>query len=209
MADMCNGSGYRRRLPVIAALIAAIGVGASAPDAARAEQRTVAIADAAGQYTNDQAHVLRRALLTAIESWLVAQLGLPPAQDQPGIELVPPARITALRYRGLVAEPAIGTAHLDPAPPDGDVVAVYSDMTRTIYLAEGWTGRTAAELSVLVHEMVHHLQNAGGLRYECAQAREALAYQAQDRWLALFGHSLEQDFELDGFSLLVKTRCMN
>ena len=58
-------------------------------------------------------------------------------------------------------------------------------------------------------EMVHHLQNAGGLRYECAQAREALAYQAQDRWLALFGHSLEQDFDLDGFSLLVKTRCMN
>ena len=34
------------------------------------------------------------------------------------------------------------------------------------------------------------------------------AYTAQERWLGLFGHSLEQDFELDGFSLLAKTRCM-
>jgi hypothetical protein len=46
------------------------------------------------------------------------------------------------------------------------------------------------------------------MKYECPQAREKVAYMAQERWLGLFGRSLEQDFELDGFSLLVKTRCM-
>jgi hypothetical protein len=87
-------------------------------------------------------------------------------------------------------------------------VAVYSDATHTIYLPEGWTGGTPAELSVLVHELVHHVQNVGGLKYACPQEREKLAYMAQERWLGLFGHNLEADFELDAFSLLVKTRCL-
>jgi hypothetical protein len=55
--------------------------------------------------------------------------------------------------------------------------------------------------------MVHHFQNLLGLRYECGQAREELAYRAQDRWLGLFGHDLATDFDLDAFSLLVKTKC--
>ena len=99
------------------------------------------------------------------------------------------------------------TSGSSAVPSEGDTVAVYSDSARTIYLAENWTGGTPAELSVLVHEMVHHLQNLAGLKYECAQAREKLAYTAQERWLALFGHDLAQDFVLDGFSLLAKTKC--
>jgi hypothetical protein len=62
-------------------------------------------------------------------------------------------------------------------------------------------------VSILVHEMVHHIQHLAGLKYECPQEREKLAYLAQDRWRNLFGHSLAQDFDLDGFSLLVKTQC--
>jgi hypothetical protein len=42
-------------------------------------------------------------------------------------------------------------------------------------------------------------RNMLGLKHECPQEREKLAYEAQDRWLHLFGHSLETDFELDGF----------
>ena len=90
-----------------------------------------------------------------------------------------------------------------------DTVAVYSDAERTIYLPEGWTGGSAAELSVLVHEMVHHAQNVRGLKFDCPQEREKLAYLAQERWLGLFGRSLAEDFELDPMSLLVKTGCIN
>ena len=46
-----------------------------------------------------------------------------------------------------------------------------------------------------------------GSKYECPQEREKLAYIAQNRWLTLFGHSLESDFHMDAFSLLVKTQC--
>jgi hypothetical protein len=59
-----------------------------------------------------------------------------------------------------------------------------------------------------VHEVVHHVQNVGGLKHACPQEREKLAYMAQERWLGLFGRNLEVDFDLDAFSLLVKTRCL-
>ena len=88
------------------------------------------------------------------------------------------------------------------------VASLYNNMTKTIYLTPQWTGRTPAELSVLVHEMVHHLQNVSGKRYACPQEREKLAYQAQEKWLSMFGRSLSSEFELDRFSLLLATVCM-
>ncbi|MGA7490703.1 MAG: DUF6647 family protein [Xanthobacteraceae bacterium] len=153
---------------------------------------------------------LGQPLLVAIEGWLAFQFALPSVGLHPRIELVHPAKIAALRYQGFIpnsgGENAPDRRPVAAAPRD--VVAVYSDNTQTIYLAEGWTGTTPGELSILVHEMVHHLQNVGGLKYQCTQAREQFAYLAQDRWLGLFGHSLEQDFELDAFSILVRTKCM-
>jgi hypothetical protein len=148
-------------------------------------------------------------LVTAIGTWLSTQFDLPAVQSPPRIELVPFEEIVALRYRGLLPHGGIGEV-LDgrsAISSESDTVAVYSDSAQTIYLPQGWTGSTAAELSILVHEMVHHIQHLAGLKYECPQAREKLAYMAQDRWLNLFGGSLAQDFDLDGLSLLVKTKC--
>src|SRR5262245_39954755 len=149
-------------------------------------------------------------LLAAIEARLALHFDLPSVDRYPRIELVPPVKIAALRYQGLLSNPRIENAPSGDAgtASRSDIVAIYADATQTIYLPERWTGTTAAELSVLVHEMVHHVQNVGGLKYQCPQEREKLAYRAQDRWLGLFGHNLEADFELDAFSLLVKTRCL-
>lgn len=149
-------------------------------------------------------------LLTAIEAWLAFQFNLPSVERQPHIELANPGRIAALRYQGLLSgsgRESASNGALDLSS-ERDIVAVYSDEAQTIFLPEGWTGTTPAELSILVHELVHHVQNAAGLKYACPQEREKLAYDAQERWLGLFGHNLEHDFELDGFSLLVKTRCL-
>ena len=147
------------------------------------------------------------AVLAAIMTWLSENFDLP-MTDQPRVELVPPARIAAFRYRGFgQPETAAGG---DRAMHDAgrEIVAVYDDATRTIYLPAGWSGTTPAELSVLVHELVHHLQNGAQLKYECPQAREKLAYEAQKRWLGLHDRSLSSEFEIDPFTLLVRTRCM-
>ena len=103
------------------------------------------------------------------------------------------------------AEGAAGQAAAERA----DLYAVYDDRTRTIFLSNEWTGATPAESSILVHELVHHLQNVGGLSYDCAEAREKPAYQAQGRWLELFGTSLEREFQLDPMTMLVRTSCMH
>jgi len=148
-------------------------------------------------------------LLTAIGTWLATQFDLPAVQSHPRIELVPSEKIAALSYRGLLPNGGMEEAlsNRSATSSESDTVAVYADSAQTIYLPQGWTGSTVAELSILVHEMVHHIQHLAGLKYECPQAREKLAYMAQDRWLNLFGGSLAQDFDLDGLSQLVKTKC--
>ena len=84
-------------------------------------------------------------------------------------------------------------------------MAVYDDATNKVYLPEGWAGDTPAELSVLVHEMVHHLQNRGKRKFECPREREKLADEAQERWLHLFGGDLSRHFEINPFTRLAMT----
>jgi hypothetical protein len=57
--------------------------------------------------------------------------------------------------------------------------------------------------------MVHHLQNVGQLQFACPEEREELAYKAQDQWLGLFGHDLMHDFDMDAFTIAVKSKCFN
>jgi hypothetical protein len=144
------------------------------------------------------------ALLTAIVVWLSTNFGLPANFESPRIRFASSAELN-FPLKGSVGSEA--KKQTPTAEGSSDIVSFYSMESKTIYLADGWTGKTPAGLSILVHEMVHHLQNVGQLKFECPQAREELAYQAQDRWLHLFGHDLERDFELDGFSILVKTKC--
>ena len=133
-------------------------------------------------------------LLMGIAAWLSQNFGIPSITELPAIEFLAPEDIGLLRYGGM------RQAH-------ADVVAVYGDRERIIYLPAGWTGRNPTELSVLVHEMVHHMQNLGGLKFACAEEREKLAYQAQREWLSLFDRDLFSDFDIDPFTLLVRTQC--
>jgi len=159
---------------------------------------------------HNQAHLefLSVQQITAMETWVSNQFDLPTMHEHPRIEFAPPAKIASLRFTDLLSDPGAQVEPNNRAPSaQHDTIAIYDDATRTIYLPEGWSGSTPAELSVLVHEMVHHFQNLLGLKHECPQEREKLAYIAQDRWLGLFGHSLADDFALDPFSLFVKTTC--
>jgi hypothetical protein len=142
--------------------------------------------------------------LAVVVLWLSANFGFAANPEYPRVEFVPPSRIISLRYKGLVG--AQGQTHAS-ADALRDTVSIYDDAQRIIYLPEGWTGRSPAELSILVHEMVHHLQNVGQLKFECPQEREKAAYEAQAQWLALFKSDLAQEFGLDGFNLLIKTKC--
>jgi hypothetical protein len=151
--------------------------------------------------------------LNEIAQWLSDNFDLPYADDPPRVERVPSAQLLRLRYKGVLPplrSQVIGGEHATPLPAyRREVVAVYDDRARTIYLPEGWTGATVAEQSIVVHEMVHHLQNVAGLTYECGGAREKPAYLAQAHWLKLHGLELEKEFDVDMFTIVALSACMN
>lgn len=158
---------------------------------------------------NDR-HPTRSSLVT-IAGWVSANSDLPNADEPPRVELVPPAELQRLRYKGLLPHQwqVVGGEHSTPRPEyQRKVVAVYDDATATIYLPDSWTGSSPADESVLVHEMVHHLQNRAGLKYECNGAREKSAYLAQKKWLEAHGLNLEDEFQVDMFTIVTSSSCM-
>ena len=141
------------------------------------------------------------AFLNALVVWISKNFDLSARFEHPTIKFAPAQAIVAMRYAALINDPT------KVAAVQGDVVSVYNTETRTIYLRDDWKGATPAEVSVLVHEMVHHLQTLARLRFACPQEREQVAFQAQQRWLGAFGTDLEHEFALDPFSLLVNSNC--
>jgi hypothetical protein len=142
------------------------------------------------------------ALLTAIVLWLSTNFPLPANLNHPGIKFVPAAEMIAVLNKYQPQRTDVSASEIS-----SDILSLYNNESKTIYLMDGWTGKTPAELSILVHEMVHHLQNIGQLKFVCPEEREELAYQAQDSWLHFFGRDLERDFQMDPFSVLVKSKC--
>lgn len=205
-------AGLRNRLHVAADFIAsavtvlvmACGAAAQGTDGNVPEPRS-AILPGTGyivvptDFTKDASGRSLKELRGAIAAWLILEFDLPKASAHARIAFVPPGRMARLRFRDV--------SPVGPVDDGSEVLAVYNDDARTIYLPLGWTGETPADLSVLVHETVHHLQNAGRLKFACAEEREKMAFAAQERLLEFFGGSLETDFGLDPFTILVRTNC--
>jgi len=146
------------------------------------------------------------ALLRAIIAWLSSRFDLPSTDTLPALKIASGAEIAMLRHAGELSD---RPRDVTPAPADSEeVVALYDAQTRTIYLREGWSGSTPDGLSVLVHEMVHHLQRSARIAYACDEEREQLAFAAQDEWLHLFGHQLTADFDLDPFTIMLRSTCL-
>jgi len=152
-----------------------------------------------GGATRLSAAELREApgLLEAMTLWLEANFGLPAAARMPALVSVPAEELSVRRYGHAVIFPADG------------VVALYDEAVGTIFVSDEWTGQTVADHSVLLHELVHHMQAAAGQRFACPADREVLAYAAQEAWLNLFGESLQSAFGIDRLTILVTTTCTN
>lgn len=134
-------------------------------------------------------------ILDFISHWLQSEYQLAQPASQPVIVAMPQAELLTRRYgEGVDSDP-------------GDVVALYDAETGSILVSEAWTGDTVAEISILVHEMVHHLQQDAGTVFACPAERERLAYRAQDDWMQLFGQDLQGAFGIDPALILVATVC--
>jgi hypothetical protein len=130
----------------------------------------------------------------SLMSWISDNFDLAAPGGAARIERASSARLAAVAYNGFQQR--------------RHVLGVYEDATRTVFLPEQWTGSSPEEQSVLVHQLVHHLQNLAGNTFQCAEEREKLAYAAQERWLGLFGRNLADAFGIDATTLLLSTECV-
>ena len=151
-----------------------------------------------GHASGQEGKVVSGPAAVAIAAWVSEATGLPMPGNMPEIRLA--AAKDMPRLMG-AAEPSSTSAGFP------DIIAFYNTESRTIYLPNDWTGSTPSELSVLVHEMVHHAQAEAGRRFACPAERERQAFDAQTRWLALFSSDLSQEFGINRMFLLVATTC--
>lgn len=134
-------------------------------------------------------------ILDFISVWLQSEYQLESPSSHPEIVAMPSAELVARRYgEGVDADP-------------NEVVALYDAQSTAILVSDAWTGESVAEISILVHEMVHHLQQDAATVFACPAERERLAYRAQDDWLKLFGQDLQGAFGVGPALILVATVC--
>lgn len=128
---------------------------------------TVSVASRSGDGAGRRA--VPNALVVAIAASASEPTGVPLTGSLPGIRFAEPRHLSLL-MRAAADSPA-GDGSLE-------IVAFHDPPAHTIYLPAGWSGQTPAELSVLVHEMVHHAQALAGRRFACPAERERQAYDA-------------------------------
>jgi len=151
-------------------------------------------------------------LIAVIATWISLNYGLPPYEAPPAVAFASAAEMAELRAD------RVSQHAPDPAPIDGkrivedgsqhEVHALYDSVTETIYLPKAWSASSPADVSILVHEMVHHMQHETDTFFSCPQEREKLAYRAQARWLGHTDDTLEGAFGLDPLTILVRSNCM-
>lgn len=115
------------------------------------------------------------ALVGVLETWLDRQAPWARREALPEIRIVQPEAAAAIR--GLA-----GRGH-------GRMRGLYDPESATVYLVAPWDAGDAEDVSVLLHELVHHRQAAH--HWYCPGAQELPAYRLQDRWLGERG--LEAD----------------
>jgi hypothetical protein len=113
-------------------------------------------------------------LVAELDRWLDGRIDWP-ARALPEIRYITPreaARIGGAPDRGL-----------------GAARGLYDPDSGTIFLVTPWSADRPQDVSVLLHELVHHRQAPH--HFYCDAAQEPAAYRAQAAWLADRGTTLE------------------
>jgi len=116
------------------------------------------------------------ALVSSLEDWLDAQADWPRRE-------APPLIRTVSQWQAEARQGATATFQR------GSLRGLYDPDQSEILLIRPWDPRDPEDVSVLLHELVHHRQAPH--HWYCPAAQELSAYQLQDAWLADQGVAIE------------------
>ena len=140
------------------------------------------------------------ALMYALMAWASAQTGIAPADTLPSVIYAAPEEMIEMQY------------------PDSDggaaasgfrVVALYHPDNAEIYLPIGFDAADPVDVSVLLHELVHHMQYEAEVSYACRGEMERVAYETQGEYLSTVGIDLLEAMEMNGLFLHLVTSCLD
>lgn len=135
--------------------------------------------------------------LVELTKWIVLQTGWK-MQSLPKIRIISKAKMRAL--------------FLGPAAPHGPltVEGIYIKRHRVIYLLDSWSPKRLDDLSILVHELVHHLQFLNKVSVSCSAELNIKAYALQFKWLRKQGiKNPKQYLGIDDFTIWSISRCFD
>lgn len=134
-------------------------------------------------------------LIATFIAWIAAHSSLGTAQP-PHIRFVP-KQVMSSAYQAAARAPNFFHAE-----------AFYQPFTATIYLPKTWRVGDLRDRSVLLHELVHHLQTANHIKASCMGALERQAYDLQFKWLRENGVADPYDFTgLDVLTVIIAGTC--
>ncbi len=117
---------------------------------------------------------------TKIDQRLVRQL-MSYVEQQTGVRVATMPNVIASRKKFDLVMRFAGVSY-------GDARSLYIPGT-VIMDNESWDPADTKQLSLLVHELVHHAQLFSKRRYPCPDAREVDSYTVQNKWLASQGEA--------------------
>ena len=143
-------------------------------------------------------------LLTALMVWAAAFTGLPVPDRPPEIRRTDACTLQMQMFPG---EPC-STKQV------GNIVARYYHKSRTIMLLDTWRPDTMENVSTLLHEVVHYVQDRAGKNRETVYCVgrdiEWPAYKAEHAFVMAAGYTREEARDLLGLNatvLLFATQC--
>ena len=81
------------------------------------------------------------ALLVAIVVWLSSNFNLPATSDLPRVQFTSASKMSSLLYTGIAEQEQ---AEIVSSQSQSDVISLYSNQSKTIYLLDGWSGRKSS-----------------------------------------------------------------
>ena len=109
-------------------------------------------------------------ILTALMIWLGANTLFDTNHDIPNVLFLSQTQMEQMFYKGTDKMP--NTLH-----------GLYDQESDTIILPDTWDRRKAWDLSVLLHEMVHYLQDQNDMDFNCTAEMERESWPIQQRYL--------------------------
>jgi hypothetical protein len=91
-----------------------------------------------------------------------------------------------------------------------NILALYNHLTKTIYLNKEFWWASVRDQSILLHELVHHMQYSRDSEFysnQCKGDIEKEAYDLQEKWLEKRGRTLYDTIELGPLFRHILTRC--